>query len=93
MKGRDSLSGESFAPWVVKNSVCDCIDVSYAEVKSKSVYHRILNASNVLGTIAFMSMIAFPGAVESEMYITAIVLIAVMAVCVYLSMKEDGKIK
>ncbi len=55
--------------------------------------HKVFNASNVLGTIAFMTMIGVAAAVEGEMYITAIVLLAVFAGCAYLSMKEDGQIK
>nr|WP_304955449.1 hypothetical protein [uncultured Acetatifactor sp.] len=53
--------------------------------------HRIFNAGNVFGAIAFMAMIAAPGAVEGEMYITAVALIAVCGTCTYLSVKEDGK--
>lgn len=54
---------------------------------------RIFNASNILGAISFLSMIAAPAAVEGEMYITAVLLIVVMVVCAYWSMKEDGPIK
>ena len=50
--------------------------------------HRIFNAGNVFGA---MAMIAAPGAVEGEMYITAVALIAVCGTCTYLSVKEDGK--
>lgn len=52
---------------------------------------EVLNASNVLGAIAFLAMIAAPGAVEGGMYMTAIVLIAICGTCAYLSIKEDGK--
>lgn len=90
MKGWASLPEESFVPWAAKNTVCDYIDISYVDLKSR---HRIINASNVLGGIAVMVMIAVQGAVESEMYITVMVLIAVAAVCAYLSMKEDGQIR
>ena len=89
MKGQVPLPEETFTPWVVKNSVCDYIDVSYVELKSR---HRILNASNVLGTIAFLSMIAVPGSGEGEMYIAAIVLLAVFDGCAFLAMIEDGQI-
>lgn len=55
--------------------------------------HRILNLSNIYGTIAFISMICVPGAVESEMYITSVVLIAMVGIFAYLSLKEDGQKK
>ena len=61
------------------------------EGKEVDLTYKIFNASNVLGAISFMAMIAVPGAVEGEMYIAAIVLLAVFAGCAYLSMKEDGK--
>lgn len=58
--------------------------------------HKIWNASNVLGATAFLSMIAAVGtaewAIENDgTYWTTIVLIAVLAACAYLSIKEDGK--
>ena len=53
--------------------------------------HKIFNASNFYGAIAFLSMLAAPAAVEGEMYITAVVLVAIFAVCAHLSIKEDGK--
>lgn len=53
--------------------------------------HRILNARNVLGTIAFLAMITAPGAVEAENYILATVLVAVLGICGHLGAKEDGK--
>lgn len=52
---------------------------------------KVINASNVLGAIAFLALIAAPGAVESEMYITALVLIAICGICAHLSIKEEGK--
>ncbi len=55
--------------------------------------NRIFNAGNICGTIAFLAMIAAPGAVESEMYITAVVLVAIFAVCAHLSIREDDKRK
>ena len=55
--------------------------------------HRIFNLRNIYGTVAFLSLICVPGAVESEMYITAVVLTVIFAVTVYLSLKEDGQIK
>ena len=53
--------------------------------------HRIFNASNVFGTIAFLAIIAIPGAVEEEMYMTAAAPTAACAICIYLSIREDGK--
>ena len=53
--------------------------------------HRIFNASNVFGTIAFLAIIAIPGAVEEEMYMKAAALTAACAICIYLSIREDGK--
>ncbi len=55
--------------------------------------HRIFNASNVLGTLSFLAMIAIPGAVEGGNYILALMLIAVFAVCAHLAVREDGKWK
>lgn len=54
--------------------------------------HKVLNASNVLGTIAFLAMITAPGSAE-ENPLLAVALVAVFAGCAYLAMKEDGKIK
>lgn len=76
-----------------KEDACNCIDVTYVEIEEKKLC-TTLNASNILGAVAFLIMVvAIPAAVEGEMYITAAVLTAVMASCAYLSMKEDGKIK
>lgn len=55
--------------------------------------HRIFNLRNIYGTIAFLSLICAPGAVESEMYVTAVVLVAMVGIFAYLSLKEDGQIK
>lgn len=55
--------------------------------------HRIFNLRNICGTAAFLVLLGIPGAIESEMYITAVVLTAVFAVSVYLALKEDGRIK
>ena len=68
------------------------IDVSFVELQER-ITHRIFNASNVLGTIALLAMITAPGAVEGEMYITAVVLVVIFAVCANLSIREDGKRK
>ena len=55
--------------------------------------HRIFNLRNIYGTIAFLSLICAPGAVESEMYVTAVVLVAMVGIFAYLSLKEAGQIK
>ena len=55
--------------------------------------HRIFNLRNIYGTIAFLSLICAPGAVESEMYVTAVVLVAMVGIVAYLSLREDGKIR
>ena len=55
--------------------------------------HRIFNLRNRYGTIAFLSLICAPGAVESEMYVTAVVLVAMVGIFAYLSLREDGQIK
>ena len=55
--------------------------------------HRIFNLRNIYGTIAFLSLICAPGAVESEMYVTAVVLVAMVGVFSYLSLREDEQIK
>lgn len=55
--------------------------------------HRIFNLRNIYGTIAFLSLICAPGAVESEMYVTAVVLVAMVGIFAYLALKEDGQIR
>ena len=55
--------------------------------------HRIFNLRNIYGTIAFLSLICAPGAVESEMYVTSVVLVAMVGIFAYLSLREDGQIK
>ena len=66
------------------------VNMSYVELPER-ITCRIINLSNILGAIAFLAMIAAPGAVESEMYITAVVLVAIFAVCAHLSIREDGR--
>lgn len=53
--------------------------------------HRIFNASNVLGGIAFLAMIAATGA--ADRLLLAIALTGIFAGCTYLSIREDGKNK
>ena len=55
--------------------------------------NRIINSSNVFGTISFLAMIAIPGAMEGERYITACVLVVIFVVSANLSIREDGKRK
>ena len=55
--------------------------------------HRIFNLRNIYGTIAFLSLICAPGAVETEMYVTAVVLVAMVGIFAYLSLREDGQIR
>ncbi|WP_276950620.1 hypothetical protein [Acetatifactor muris] len=55
--------------------------------------HKIFNASNFYGAIAFLSMLAAPAAVEGEMYITAAALVVILAGCAHLSIREGGKRK
>lgn len=55
---------------------------------------KLFNASNILGTAAFLSMIAVVGAVEGECScVTVVFFLAVFAGCTYLSIREDGQIK
>ena len=54
---------------------------------------RVFNLRNIYGGISFVSLICTPGAVESEMYITAVVLIAIVGITAYLAMREEGQKK
>lgn len=90
MKKQELLPKGSLVPWTVENSVCNYIDISYVELKSR---RRILNLSNVLGAVAFFALILAPGAVEGENYILALVLIVIFRACAHISMREDGQIK
>ena len=47
--------------------------------------------SKIYGSIALILMLLSPGAVEGEMYITAVVMICGMALFAYLSMREEKK--
>ena len=62
-----------------------------SKCRRAAVTHRIFNAGNIFGAIAFLAMLAAPGAVEGGMYITAAVLVAIFAACAYLSIKENRK--
>lgn len=59
---------------------------------------KVLNASKVLGAIAFLAMIAAVGTAEVAIenggpYWIPIVMVIILAVCAHLSIKEDGKIR
>lgn len=49
--------------------------------------------SKIYGSIALILLFLAPGAVESEMYITALAMICGMSLFAFLSMKEDGSIR
>lgn len=60
--------------------------------------NKIWNASNVLGGIAFLAMIAAVGSAEWAIendgtYWTTMAFIVALSVCAYLSIKEDGKMR
>lgn len=88
--------GSSRAGWTdstvlkEKDRACDYIDITYVELEEKPV-HAIFNASNILGSAALLAMLAACAAVEGGSYITALILIGLMAICARMSMKEDGK--
>ncbi len=52
---------------------------------------KILNAGNLLGALAFLALLAIPGAVEAGMYLTAAALGAILVGCVWLASKESGR--
>ncbi|MBO5853148.1 MAG: hypothetical protein J6Q61_00250 [Bacteroidales bacterium] len=52
-----------------------------------------MNLSNILGAISFLTLICIPGAVEAEMYVTAVIMIAIMGLSAYFALKEDGQIR
>lgn len=54
---------------------------------------KIMNLSNILGAISFLTLICIPGAVEAEMYVTAVIMIAIMGLSAYFALKEDGQIR
>ena len=75
-----------------KGKARDYIDITYTLLEEKPI-HGILSASNLFGGIAFLALLMVPAAVEGDAYVTALVLTVVLAVCAFLSMKEDGRIK
>lgn len=66
------------------------IDVTYVEIPDR-LTHRV-NLGSIYGAISFFALIACVGAVE-ENPVLSLVLAAVFTKCVYLSLREDGKIK
>lgn len=61
--------------------------------KEDKLLKRVFNLRNIYGGISFVSLICAPGAVESEMYITAVVLVAILGITAFLAMKEEGQKK
>jgi len=51
--------------------------------------NRIFNASNIFGAVAFLAMLAVPGAVDSGMYMTAVALVMIFGTCAWVSVRED----
>lgn len=51
---------------------------------------KVFNMSNILGTAAFISLIASVAAAESETYILSFLLLIAFSVCAHLSIKEGG---
>lgn len=88
-----SRGGTAFdAAFQGKGGAGSYIDITYTVLEEKPV-HAPINTSSLFGAVSFLSMLAAPAAVEGGAYITALALVAVMAMCAFLSMKEDGKIK
>ncbi|MCI8432431.1 MAG: hypothetical protein HFH83_04445 [Lachnospiraceae bacterium] len=52
---------------------------------------KILNAGNLLGALAFLALLAIPGAVEAGMYLTAAALGAILVGCAWMASRESGK--
>lgn len=52
---------------------------------------EILNLSNLLGTLAFLFIIALFAAFESGMYALSTILLILVFVCIYFSRSEDGE--
>ena len=85
------LPNKKISDFQIRESEYSVIDISYAELPEKPTGR--INLSNILGTFAFLAMLAAPGAVEGEMYITAAALVGICAVCARLSIREEGKRK
>ncbi|MDE5965861.1 MAG: hypothetical protein K2G89_03420 [Lachnospiraceae bacterium] len=54
---------------------------------------KVFNLNNVFGSAVLVAMIGTIATVASEMYLATGVLLIVLAVCVFLSMKEGGQRK
>lgn len=52
---------------------------------------KILNAGNLLGALAFLALLAIPGAVEAGMYLTTAALGAILVGCAWMASRESGK--
>ncbi len=52
--------------------------------------HRVFNLRNIYSAVSFASLICATGAAESEMFVTAFVLIAIVGISAYFAMREDG---
>ncbi len=48
------------------------------------------NLVNVLSGIGFVALILAPGALDSDMPVTAVVLVAIFGICAVLSLRENG---
>lgn len=67
------------------------IDISYMELPEKLTYR--IDAGCVPGAIAFLDLFIFiPGTVEDNPVLT-VALILLLAICVYLAMREEGERK
>ena len=49
------------------------------------------NLVNVLSGIGFVALILAPGALDSDMPVTAVVMISIFGICAALSLRENGK--
>ena len=52
---------------------------------------KIMNLSNVLGTIALLSIIALFAALESGRYVFSVFLFVLFFICIFVSRTEDGE--
>ena len=64
------------------------IDVTWVELPEKLTYR--IDASYILGAVAFFAMIAATGEGNP---LLSLICTAVFAICAYLALKEDGKRK
>ncbi len=52
---------------------------------------EILNLSNLLGTLAFLFIIALFAALESGRYVFSVFLFVLIFICIFVSRTEDGE--